>query len=346
MRGKDWIRGAVAVLAVATLAVLLSGSGAARTRFSHEKHQEVGADCATCHPNATESQTGKDNLLPTPETCQGCHEASDLELWGWTKIQAVPSRIPAFSHSQHLGMGVDCARCHGALVDPSLRKTDRGQIGHPVCFECHDGKQASQECETCHENTIGLRPLDHGPDFRHTHQFKARGMAEECESCHRESEQCSECHQGENVLFPSHPRNYEFTHAQDARKHETDCTSCHQAEQFCNDCHASVGVKPTNHDENWVSFAGGANRHALEARRDITYCAACHDQADPVCVDCHRDARPGRGNDRSIHPSDFEDYDVKGPWHDDDAYYCYDCHTKSAGTEGFCTYCHAPRTED
>lgn len=333
IRRSGWV-----ALALLALTGLFVASGAADVPFPHMKHKDAGADCATCHANAATSKSGADALLPAAETCLGCHSQEELDGWGGVPVAAAESGFPAFSHEAHLALTKgDCAPCHGALIDPALAGTDRGALGHAACFDCHDGRTAKNECEDCHGDLGALRPPDHGPEYLHSHQFDARGAADRCESCHRQSELCSDCHEGENVLFLTHDRNYVFTHPLDARKHENDCASCHDVESFCNDCHAREGIAPENHAKDWAS---GLNRHAVEARRDIAYCAACHSQGEPLCVGCHRDANPGRGNDRSIHGSGFGDYDVKGPWHGDDAYYCFDCHSKANAADRFCQYCH------
>lgn len=336
------------ILALLTLlgvtAGFLSGPADARVPFPHDKHAAAGAACADCHGKATSSDAGTENLVPEASACGSCHEPADLDLWGYAAIPAAPVRIARFSHVKHLALtNGDCAHCHGALLDPNLVGTGKSEPSHALCLTCHDGKQASDDCTACHVNVAELRPRDHGVDYLHTHQFSARGMVEQCEDCHRHSETCSECHTGDNVLFMTHPRNYFFTHAQDARKHDADCASCHEIDTFCNDCHAGQGIEPTNHDDEWV---GGANRHATEARRDIMICASCHESGDPVCTNCHRDSNAGKGNDTNIHQDGFDDYGVEGPWHEDDAYYCFDCHTKSTSADGFCGYCHNPRQGD
>jgi len=332
------IRAAILLLSVLPLAVFVAERGAAGLRFPHPLHQDV--ECSFCHEKAAQSQRGADNLLPGPPVCLGCHEQATLDTLGWEAGPPPADRFPSFSHEKHLAMKeIDCAYCHGALMNRLLTGTGKGEIGHTLCNKCHNGVEANQECSSCHADVQRLRPLDHGPDYLHGHQFSARASAGACEDCHRESESCSECHQGENVLFRTHARNYVFTHAQDARKHENDCLSCHELDGFCNDCHVAEGVQPTNHRTGWI---GGDNRHAIEARRDIAYCAACHEGDDPACTRCHSDTG-GRGDDASIHPDGFDDRDVKGPCHDDDGYYCYDCHERSSSPEGFCSYCHPVR---
>ncbi len=324
------------------MAGLVIAAGSAGIPFSHPKHLEAGADCSVCHPDAAASKSGGDHLLPGTQACLGCHEEKDLKGWGWAPAEAADSRFPGFSHESHLALVEEgCVLCHGALGDPKLAAQGSGEIGHGLCFDCHDGRTRSAECADCHADAGALRPLDHGPEYRHTHQFAARGSSGDCEQCHRQSEQCSECHQGENVLFLTHDRNYRFTHPLDARKHENDCASCHEPESFCNDCHLREGVAPENHAQDWIT---GSNRHAPEARRDIASCAGCHSQDEPLCVGCHRDATPGRGNDASIHPGGFDGYGVEGPWHEDDAYYCFDCHARATGTNRFCQYCHGSKS--
>ncbi len=333
-------------LIAATLLVFLARPGAAGLGFPHAQHAEA-ADCATCHEGAAKSPSGKENLLPAIDVCKGCHEQSDFDLWGWTGAKSRHADLPTFSHEKHLTMqGIDCAHCHGALSDPLMAGTGKGEISHAICFACHDGKKATGDCASCHADVRVLRPLDHGADHRHTHQFAARASADACEECHRQDEQCSECHQGDNVLSLTHDRNYLFTHAQDARKHENDCMSCHDLETFCSSCHAAQGVWPANHAKEWIT---GANRHAIEGRRDIGYCASCHEGDLTVCVTCHRDNPGPRGVDRRIHPDNMNDYGTRGPWHGDDSYNCYDCHQRSGpaqGSDGFCGYCHSPERGD
>jgi len=344
MKRFNLVRFGFAVLAAATLVAILTAGGSAAFRFPHAKHMEAGVDCATCHTGAATSKSGKDAMIPQTSVCLDCHSQDDLNGYGWTTPPKVSFDLPKFSHEQHLAMpGVDCARCHGGLAKPELAAAGKGMIGHAVCFACHDGVKAKNGCNSCHGDVTKLRPLDHAPDYRHTHQFTARTSAGSCEQCHRQTEQCSECHYGDNALFRTHTRNYIYTHAEDARKNEHDCVSCHTNETFCNDCHMSEGIRPTNHTSEWTT---GANRHAAEARRDINYCAACHNEGEPVCARCHKDRTPGKGNDPSIHPSSFDQYGVHGPWHDDPSYYCFDCHTRSTAPDGFCGYCHSPTRRD
>ena len=87
-------------------------------------------------------------------------------------------------------------------------------------------------------------------------------------------------------------------HVVEARRGTPDCSACHRAQSFCVGCHERSGVAnrvntqfdttdPTRnfHPAGWASATGGGNRHATEARRNITSCASCHREDD--CLKCH-----------------------------------------------------------
>lgn len=226
MKRIDHLRLLLIALGAVTLAMFLTVNGRAGWVFPHAKHLEAsGVACVDCHTSAAASKSGKDELRPKTDTCINCHTSEDLTNFGYVEPGNRPSGFSKFSHEAHLAKeGVDCARCHGALVDKNIMGTGKGAIGHAVCFECHDGHAAPNECEGCHDNIERVRPLDHEVDYVHTHQFSARGAAQQCEQCHRESTLCSDCHTGDNVLFMTHDRNFIFTHAEPARK--TKSTAC------------------------------------------------------------------------------------------------------------------------
>jgi len=46
-----------------------------QVKFSHKMHiKDVGADCATCHPEGSTSKLSSDNLASTHDQCSSCHE--------------------------------------------------------------------------------------------------------------------------------------------------------------------------------------------------------------------------------------------------------------------------------
>ena len=178
-----------------------------------------------------------------------------------------------FPHRMHVEeMEISCRTCHQLSDKPE----EESLAPSPeTCQECHDPEDVAP---------YFAAGSYHGPDFRHTHQFEARSAGDRCTICHAGSETCTICHQGENLDLLTHPRDYLFLHPEEARQSQTECMSCHQPAGFCTDCHAAEGVRPGNHSV--LGWTRGVI-HGAEARRDVAYCAACHDEAQPVCLDCH-----------------------------------------------------------
>lgn len=339
------------------------GFSGGQTPFPHDKHLEAAGDCTACHEGVPEATNLDRSYLPTIETCQGCHDGNELTGWGWAKITPRTPAIRTFSHAQHREGGAECQACHGGLLDPALLADGRGAPGHAVCMECHDGVRQADECEACHadlregrlhgfrRDPTQLKPMSHHPGFMHSHEFAVRLDGSGCADCHRQEDFCSSCHQGENLDFLVHSRNWEQTHMIAARKNSSDCSSCHRISEDCTECHAARGVAPGDHFPlaRWRSAHGGL--HAQSARRDISICASCHDEGGAgteSCTGCHRDDGV-RGNQArlNIHPAGFRDDVGKGPWHDDPAAACFDCHPKLGAprTSQFCTYCHEEKND-
>jgi hypothetical protein len=285
MTMKTWIVGlAIAGIGV-TLAVAhkTSASGGwpvntntKQLKFNHAYHVgEAGIACADCHPAAAKSDKAADNLRPTHENCQTCHEEQVNNTCGFchkdtTDIQAAvqaPREI-LFAHQKHVSLqGVECVTCH-----PGLDKVEyAGPANMPAmatCVTCHNEAKATRECAACHTSFANLVPADHlQPNFRIEHRQATRlgGLDAECSTCHQQSF-CAQCHAGAPLISlgqsapmgePSpkategkdspkqmtlqmvHPMNYRFMHSIDARAKSTECATCHSAEEFCVGCHAT-----------------------------------------------------------------------------------------------------------
>lgn len=327
------LAGAIALVAV------IASRPAAQKPFSHGQHDYAGVACETCH-QAAESTDLSTSLRPEPKVCLECHGADDLEAWGMEVIPRSASGVPLFSHKGHLARGLECRSCHGAiLADAATKEADRTAPGHDLCFGCHDGSEAGRDCEGCHVAPIAP-PRNHTSGWLHMHGKVVRGGTQDCESCHENQDRCVTCHQGENLDEPAHPRNWTHLHAEEARKNLTTCTSCHGMEESCSECHAAEGIRPGNHMiPGWTAV-----EHGAVAKRDVGYCASCHEGDGFLCAGCHRDRDDVRGTESrlNIHGSDWRDQAGHGDWHDDDASNCFLCHsaaTRDDG-EGFCTYCH------
>ena len=208
--------------------------------------------------------------------------------------------------------------------------------GMRVCSECHDGGQAPKECAICHSGDVTLLDI-HPLEWSHQHGQRASSEPQWCGECHTRQEFCLDCHRGDNILGEIHDLNYIYTHGLDARGKAADCGQCHDNQDFCVACHESGRRMPLAHSKlSW------GTDHGRYAREDVENCASCHESGDPTCAraGCHNDFDGMRGTDSRIHSTDAAQFDMAGPWHDDDGYYCYQCHLKTPAGDGFCGYCH------
>ena len=307
--------------------------------FDHRLHTvEQSIDCTVCHEKVASSRKAQDRNLPAMEVCGGCHDTDDDKLCGQCHRDPedpVAVELPAptvkFSHERHLKDRVDCATCHGPIVEEPVIPV------MATCMKCHNGLKAESDCALCHEGKQTLGDM-HPAGWRHAHAEQATLDREWCATCHTNQKFCLDCHRGDNLTGEIHSLNYQFTHGLDAQGKESDCARCHDRRTFCNDCHESQNRMPLAH-----STLAWRTEHSQAARKDIENCASCHDQADPTCArsGCHRDSDGIRGTDPRFHATDPGRFDTHGPWHNDDSYFCFNCHASNHRMgEGFCGYCH------
>lgn len=287
----------VFILLSFSLGLILFAQTQSGLKFNHAVHADNEIECATCHGEAENSNTGKDNLIPAMDVCADCHdiESEDQCMTCHTDLDNNPTgkRIEAysekFSHAKHIAANLECNSCHKA--DSAVEMALPGMTD---CQSCHASKAIANECSTCHTGDEDLKPANHAGDFIHTHGqlANAKGMTAHqsmnCTSCHQKS-YCQDCHQGENVEKLTHPVNYEFLHSMDARGKERTCTTCHTDRSFCVTCHAENNVMPHNHRTGWINaIPGDGGLHKQEARMDLESCMACHESnAAVTCQRCH-----------------------------------------------------------
>lgn len=340
----------VAVIAVAVTSVsaypsaeLLPYKG--DIKFSHELHVAGnGIECATCHASIDTSRLADDYNLPSMDVCSPCHDqVSDDAACGICHLNtAEPQALPRFnrpilfSHATHISQRAACKTCHASVE----RSSDPSTKDYPVmadCMNCHNGSKAPDNCALCHGNRITLADI-HPPNWKIQHADAANRKSDWCQGCHQSQEICIACHRGDNTQGKIHDLNFSLTHGLQAKATYTNCLTCHDSKTFCNDCHVAQLRMPLEH-----SLAGWRSRHGEAAREDIENCQACHDSEDPTCArsGCHRDSDGIRGTNPGIHEGRSGQLSGHGPWHDDDGYFCFQCHTNTriAG-QGFCGYCH------
>jgi hypothetical protein len=272
------------------------------------------AACRACHPIDRAEPTKVVAGAP-PAACVACHP-------GWTpervveRVYLTPPPLK-FAHSAHVRTA--CVTCHGDMTKVDLATT-RQLPTMSSCLSCHTDGTQERRCADCHVTKLGglmetqfsqgsLVPHStglgdaHGPSFAKDHEQEARQVGATCTACHDRSE-CLACHQGVVKPMEFHPGNYVLTHSVEAKRGTPDCSACHRAESFCVACHERSGVgtrvssgfdasQPGHafHPPGWATPGMGPNRHAGEARRNITACASCHREED--CLTCHSN-EPGK----------------------------------------------------
>lgn len=128
--------------------------------FSHRLHvTDKGIDCYYCHSYPERSLNAG---LPPAETCLGCHRhiipehpeirklrgfAAAAEPIPWVRVFYCPDHT-FFPHYRHIGKGVACTECHGAVPARDRLGTHTFYMG--MCISCHEQRGASRECTACH----------------------------------------------------------------------------------------------------------------------------------------------------------------------------------------------------
>ncbi len=357
-------------------------------KFNHGQHLALGQDCVVCHSKISTSRSSRDNNFPGGATCDGCHGSRHphmVETRGAKAPDASPScatchthvvdgtkvtaslRAPTprllFNHELHGSRGIACEQCHGDMKNVRLA-TNQQLPREAICLDCHDGKTASDRCQTCHlsdrqgklvTRDVGdhLAPslvprgrsshgAEHDLAFVEDHAGVAKGNPELCAGCHGEAF-CQDCHNGVVRPMRLHAGDYLTTHALDAKARLSDCDSCHRGQTDCRGCHERLGLGrgPESrfgvgsnlrfHPEGWAGTLGTRQEHAFAAQRNLNACVACHDEDS--CMGCHATATgPLPGSNISPHGASF----AATPR----------CQALAGRNRRVCLKCHAPGTPE
>jgi len=290
-----WVN-ALAFAAAGLLTGRAPASGPDVVRSGHRPHiRDQETDCVTCHTTVESSQSAQDRNIPghdvcfdchdgdtAPNACQTCHTNPDQ-----ARAAPAPVREIKFSHAKHVERGLACTFCHKE-VNPNA-ESEELVIGLPdmgTCFTCHNGQRARVGCETCHTRLAGRLPKDHQAGWTQRHAEVAKSDVPTCAQCHVQEGDCDVCHRGDNLNGLPHQEGFITSHAFTFYSKAKDCGACHDFQVSCVGCHRSRYVYPANH-----SLANWRERHKGFAATDMESCAACHDVAEPTCVQpgCHRD---------------------------------------------------------
>jgi len=309
--------GGLALLAVGGCVLLQSlGLADPPLAFSHERHVAEGFSCTDCHSPYEEGDA------PQPiaaASCAMCHEGLDEGKPPHEQVAArfvdgayVPLHAPQrprdllFSHTRHVGLGVECSQCHvGAEFSQSTAAGLLPAMGD--CMDCHASLGVPNDCATCHAEIRADRaPWSHEREWGLRHGLVARAGSEatidDCALCHSESS-CATCHAEEKPR--SHTGLFRLkAHGVMAATDRDSCQTCHDSD-FCERCHEET--EPLSHSG---SYGGTLSTHCLSCHFPLsseTGCAVCHkgtpshDLATPQpadhtpgmnCTLCHGNGQP------------------------------------------------------
>ena len=310
--------------------------------------------CTTsdCHPNGSVEDPlvlGTSSTAPSPSATPSPSTSSALS--------APPV---SFSHEQHQD-GTPCIECHAQVVHSSVPgKPYVDPASMAFCLRCHDGKQASDACQTCHEaphaqrgvctdchglgswastfkHPVALGPQHHKVVCEKCHSKaspKAIGYPAGCVSCHAKEHKtvkqtlCARCH------VPTHWKPSTFKHP---RRGCTDChTRPHPDRGDCLRCHTTASW--ANHFSHPVALGGvhagfpceRCHTNGLDAPgRDCSSCHGSQHGGLTNCAQCHTTSSfvPSTFN----HPSAGE--------HSAGSFACSACHPQGNFSGAYCS-CH------
>lgn len=129
--------------------------------YSHKQHLAMGLVCQNCHQNP---DPGLEMTFAAPSYCMTCHRAIKTDSPAiqklaafdrnhqeipWVRVYKLPDFV-FFSHRTHLSADVKCEECHGQVSqrDRLFVESDLSMAG---CMGCHKKRNASLECDSCHE---------------------------------------------------------------------------------------------------------------------------------------------------------------------------------------------------
>ena len=184
------------------------------------------------------------------------------------------SRDPDLDFAHDLHATVDCSTCH-------VRPTHENGVTHAptmeTCFACHglvhggDGVMASDACDSCHNETSGLRPPDHTEGWaERTHaQAVEREGANPCTMCHQADTQCDACHRKQGVdTLPVPPIHLSTVPVPESRPRLSISTAGPVRLGQCIYCHPDLDDDGTD---------GLIFKHGVHIKREYE-CSVCHQE--------------------------------------------------------------------
>ncbi|PLS04344.1 NapC/NirT family cytochrome c [Neobacillus cucumis] len=318
-------------------------------------HSEV--DCVSCHIQPGAKNIAKDkaegitkifeketNSYTAPiqmpkeipnSACEQCHDMS--------KRQVTTSGDLIIPHNKHLAKDIKCTQCHSGVAhgkisernvtfksdydkwDTSLGKSMMSDViftrpKMETCMECHEAREVSTECKTCHSN--GILPKSHqNSNFKtENHGKLAKKDIKTCNKCH------SYMSKTDIEGMADVPASQQFLSNGNLKTKQISAQEYAMENTYCQECHTK---KPASH------VKGYTNLHGAIAKGNKEKCLACHDYQNTgfnktknvTCNSCHPAMHDGK-NFKERHPINISA--VTSPNES-----CYTCHNKPK-----CTSCH------
>ncbi|HEY6556292.1 MAG TPA: cytochrome c3 family protein [Polyangiaceae bacterium] len=278
--------------------------------FNHRAHAERNIGCAQCHGAVENVELATRDHMPRMRGCFRCHQMPDstrgaakgacatchIHRAGIMKTEFASGRLepPRWLHNaEH---GPDWIERHKLVAGADSR----------FCANCH----REEYCTDCHDGRVRPRRV-HPNDWLNLHPIAARQNGPTCSSCHHQQSFCVSCHQRAGVAMTGpygnfakrgrfHPPRTVWTdsprsaghHGWEAQRNLNACVSCH-VERDCAMCHASARVGGRGAGSG-VGFGQGVNPHppgfrsrcGTALRKNARPCLVCHEQSDPILLEC------------------------------------------------------------
>lgn len=248
-------------------------------------HSRVG--CYACHARpgfagALEaSARGVSGLYAStrrpPADTGGCAQCHASVLQETLEVDGLRVR-----HFDIAAAGISCLACHdtvGHAREATRAASPKGDKIAPRprmtrCLQCHEGKTASAECDTCH---VGRQPSD-SSDF--TVPFGDTPAPARCDACHPAAVQkrCTQCH----GLDLPHPPSFMGEHAGMSARNPALCAKCHEtaSSQSACACHQETNEHGTY--SAWFPVHGvAASQNGPGGCRchSASFCGFCHERS-------------------------------------------------------------------
>ena len=131
--------------------------------FPHDIHAGKQIACTEyCHEAVS---TGPVAGLPSVRTCMACHNTvatnrpriqqitamhAEGRDFAWQRVYGYTAQAHVrFNHAPHVAAQVECATCHGDIASGTVA-TRTVDLTMGFCVNCHNERQASIDCLTCH----------------------------------------------------------------------------------------------------------------------------------------------------------------------------------------------------